>query len=182
MAAGPTRTWTNWRGAKGVPKLAGTGGSAMVKVSVARDCVLTFLLRSTPALELSPVLPDTLESSSHGISHALESSFLDLVPECLSLTVLEFLSDGEWRALVPPKPEVLVTVMALALNVVLRTNYPLGACLYVTRRWVWFHGRPGQRNPSACLTWSNTAIWQWSRELLRGLRQNFSRSAITAGW
>jgi hypothetical protein len=125
---------------------------------------------STPALELFPVLPDTLKSLSDGISHALESSFVGRAPECPSSTVLEFLSDGKWQALVPPKPEVLVTVMALALNVVLWTKYPLGTRLYFARRWVWSHGHPGQRNPSACLTWSNTAVWQWSQGLLRGLR------------
>ncbi len=48
--------------------------------------------------------------------------------------MLEFLLDGKWQALVPPKPEVLVTVMALALNVVSRTEYPLGARLYFARR------------------------------------------------
>jgi hypothetical protein len=116
------------------------------------------------------MLPDTLESLSDGVSHALESSFVGLASECPSSTVLEFSSDGKWQALVPPKPEVLVTVMALALNMVSRTKYPLGARLYFARRWVWSHGHPSQRNPSACLTRSNMAVWQWSRGLLRGLR------------
>jgi hypothetical protein len=120
------------------------------------------LLMLTPALELSPVLPDTLESLPDGISHALESSFVGLAPECPSSTVLEFLLDGEWQALAPPKPEVLVTMMALALNVVSWTKYLLGAHLYFARRWVWSHSCPGQRNPSACLTWLNTAVWQLS--------------------
>ncbi len=79
-------------------------------------------LGSTPALKLSPA---SLESSSDGVFHALESSLL---------TVLEYLSDGKWLALVSPALEPLVTMSALAMNVASQTKYPLGARLYLAPR------------------------------------------------